>query len=511
MLEIGQSMPIVVIPQTNLARSLMTRTKRTHRRASSSAPQSDSSVSQTRVDAAHCVEDVKPESQEPPRQERNENLLAALDQGNVHAVEQIRLQAGQLAGHLRTQQSDVDRREAQLNARIAQLENELRTSQLWFQQAQHECSGREGDLQTRVKELEERATSLSAAEVSADQQWHDRESALQKRESLLAERDHQLATAQRQLEKQQAALRHAENKFREDRRKALDEQRLGEQQWAVQRNEQREQLRLLAANHEKFRAALDKREKKLGQSESRQRPPRDDDWRRQSEQATRELEETARKLAARKKQLDDAEAIYREKSRLLEKAREEFQNERVQSATSLRKERLQWQERQQVAENDVKLELARLQQRNEKLDQQATAVQAIRDQVLELHRESLEMRLAMEELWGQVSGRISSAEVTQLLSSLRRRLSDNYKLVRSSLAEERQVMEKLVLRLDEKQQQLVAQREQLLGWQKRREEEIEEQAARLVAREQELDREHHKLQRLMRQWNERQSNVKSVA
>src|SRR5687768_5072448 len=52
--------------------------------------------------------------------------------------EQMQVQAVQLARHLQERRREVDHREAHLNARIAQLENELRASRLWLRERSEE-------------------------------------------------------------------------------------------------------------------------------------------------------------------------------------------------------------------------------------------------------------------------------------------------------------------------------------------------------------------------------------
>src|SRR5262249_39238125 len=49
-------------------------------------------------------------------------------------IEQFRSQAKQLAVHLETRQRDLDRREAELNAALAQHDASSRSSRLWFQE-----------------------------------------------------------------------------------------------------------------------------------------------------------------------------------------------------------------------------------------------------------------------------------------------------------------------------------------------------------------------------------------
>jgi len=94
-------------------------------------------------------------------------------EGSV-AAQQLRTQAIQLADHLAVRHDDLTRREAELNARAAELESGLRNAQAWFQQ-------REKDLERlRQRWLDERRKAqaeLDAARRRLDQErrcdWAD--------------------------------------------------------------------------------------------------------------------------------------------------------------------------------------------------------------------------------------------------------------------------------------------------------------------------------------------------
>src|SRR5215471_7404887 len=101
--------------------------------------------------------------------------------------EQLQLEVSQLAGHLRERLRDLDRRESRLNARVAQLEGELRSSRLWFREREKEFQDRENQLRQRIEELEEQAAKPAISD--------DKTEALaeQARLAELSEREQQLA------------------------------------------------------------------------------------------------------------------------------------------------------------------------------------------------------------------------------------------------------------------------------------------------------------------------------
>src|SRR5205814_2206614 len=68
-------------------------------------------------------------------EEPTAEMIAAVTGENLEVrCEQLQLQVAQLAGHLRERLREVDRREATLNARVAQLESDLRSARLWLRE-----------------------------------------------------------------------------------------------------------------------------------------------------------------------------------------------------------------------------------------------------------------------------------------------------------------------------------------------------------------------------------------
>jgi hypothetical protein len=119
-----------------------------------------------------------------------------------------------------------------------------------------------------------------------------------------------------------------------------------------------------------------------------------------------------------------------------------------------------------------------------------------------MHRESLELRLATEELWARLSAKAPPAQLTQMLGQLRSRLAEQYRVDSVAAARRRDEIKALSAKLADHSKQLSGQRQELQQWAKRRQEEIEEQAARLVAREQELDQQERQHAQLQQTWED---------
>ena len=284
------------------------------------------------------------------------------------AGQQIRTQAAQLAEHLRTRQKDLDHCEAELNARVAQFENDMGAARLW--------------LSERMAELQER-------KQQPDEEHAGREEALKK----TAE---QLDWRQKQIEAAQALL-------------------------AEQRAETQKLQERLSAR----RAAIDREE-------------------------------------GERRQLFEAE-----RGRMLAELEEQ---------------------RRAVA------------RRSERVDRSRAALEQLRGELGQLHRETLEIRLATEELSAQLSGVAPPAALIQSLGNIRNKLADHYRSAQSELRGRKEEIEALCAELVEQHQQLAEQKRQFDEWSAARQAENQQEAARLIACQRGLDRREAAIRQQAERW-----------
>ena len=107
-----------------------------------------------------------------------------------------------------------------------------------------------------------------------------------------------------------------------------------------------------------------------------------------------------------------------------------------------------------------------------------------------MHRETLEIRLATEELWAQLSGAAPPAALTQSLGRIRAKLAEQYRQAQAETAEQKKELEAIRGELVAEHEKLVEQKRQFERWAAGCQEDCQQQASRLVAREQQLrDRE----------------------
>jgi hypothetical protein len=377
-------------------------------------------------------------------EEPSAELVAAVSGENLESRrEQLQLQVAQLAGHLRDRLREVDRREAQLNARGAQLEADLRASRLWLRERETEFQQRENGLQRQIEELQERPAPRP---LDVEAEPFDAPALQQE----LAEREHQLALRETELrerrfeiDRQAAAMRHA--------------QQLCEQQRSHQERE-------LA--HER-------------------------------DQVAREFQELT---AERDQQLRAAETLLAEHARQLEQDRTALLADRQTWEEQKSRQRRANEERQQASEAELADHRQRLEARQDWIERQKAGLEQVRGEILALHRQSLEMRLLAEQLWSQITGRLAPAEITQTISQLRLKLAEQYRLEEQNLQGRRDELVQLGERISQQHRELTQLRTGLRDWAAARQAEIESQAAALAQRELAIDHQQEQFHRAQREW-----------
>jgi hypothetical protein len=150
-------------------------------------------------------------------------------------------------------------------------------------------------------------------------------------------------------------------------------------------------------------------------------------------------------------------------------------------------------------------QLLRLREREELVDRRELAVEQLHNDVTRMYREAIELRLCTEEQWAELTESASETELQVTRAEMRRKLMEQYQLAEQRIQDERQEVEALLAQLESHRTKIDEQRSELRGWAMKRNEEIERDAARLVEREQELNRQLSEHRFLEQQWTEQQA------
>jgi chromosome segregation ATPase len=245
----------------------------------------------TRVDGAHVRPREAASAAEASPAAEFANLAAAplnTEATALATIRQVRAQATQLAAHLQRKQATVDHREAELNARLAAMEKEIRGARLWLNERHAELAQQKTELDRRQHEMTADGQSDSqtlSADVAATQQpqLEARVAELDRRQAELdamAQRlAEQLADSGRVQDFQRAAsalenrrenldriekLLASEQSEVERGRSLLEEERAGFIQFVqVERQRLTEEEQHAAADQDKMRRELKRRSDEL--------------------------------------------------------------------------------------------------------------------------------------------------------------------------------------------------------------------------------------------------------
>ena len=346
------------------------------------------------------------------------------------------------------------------------------------------------DADSREQALDERQARLyvDLEKMTAETvRLADKQHAIDVRKAELDEREDELSGLQDRLKNETSRV--------EKRRQQAD---YAEQQVTAFLSEQEEQEEDLAAREtqlafrsQEIQTAL-KRFEKLGVTETRMR----------------ELREEANALEARRAFLDQAERLFEEEQNEFVESKQELgplrallDQETERTRRELINERSAW-EAERIRRQ------RRMEEQERSLDQQAATLEQLKAELAVSQREVFEMRLATEEIYSQLSGSLAPASLARSIAQTREKLADHYQLQEGEIAQQGRELEQTRVEMSTQHAELLRQRDELDAWLRKRQQEIEQQAARLVAREQELDRQDRHTAEQAMKWNEERQEYK---
>lgn len=435
--------------------------------------QTPKAPAETRIDGAH-----------PATTEAcSATAVAETVTGEVVA-EQLRTQATQLASSLRTRQRELDHRESQLNARFAQLERDARTARLWLSERERELARRQEELDERNQEVQGRLQRLATAEAAQRRSAGIDERVARRREELDAQA--------RRLADRAASLENARRQWESHRQRAEDALRHERQRLDFRLEASQQLARQLLAGLQRRRRALEAQEARL-QGPSAQTGP-DLLAREQALRPTAEaLEARQGGLHQAESQLADARAQTQQLQRQLLEARRQVDEE-----ASSQREKLAAEQRRAAAELERKRQA--VERRSRHVDERRVALEQLRDELGRMHRETLEIRLATAELWVEVSEAAPPATLTRSLGRIRSKLAKQYRQGDAELQRRKQELQGLRDQILGQCEQLSRRKRDFEKWADARQQDIEQQAVRLIAREAELKQRENELADQTHRW-----------
>lgn len=212
--------------------------------------------------------------------------------------------------------------------------------------------------------------------------------------------------------------------------------------------------------------------------------------RRARDMARAEAERSDAEKCARRKEIELAECRAEEARAEAESLRERLRQAHQELSEDARQQRRRLADEQRAALAEIEKQREAVRRRGEHVDKAHAALEQLRGELGRMHRETLEIRLATEELWVQLSGAAPPAALTKSLSGIRSKLADHYRLANAELQQQKQELEAIRRQLAEQYDKVLRQKQQYDHWAQQHRQDTEADASRLAARETEL----HQLQ-----------------
>lgn len=465
------------------------------------ANESSSENVQSRVDPSHAVSPVVAKSAAK---------VAAGEALPLSAPGPLEGHAEQLATWLQKQQRDLEQRSTLIQTQEADLDQKVQAAQKWLEEQRQQIEQRETDLERQIASLGQGAPSREAEQALAlrEQELDARQARLDDETESLIHSKASIAERSDRIDARDAELTERRERL-EKTSQAMVQEAQGVKQSSDEAKLKRSELEQLQEQSEAALAELAERERRidLRQQEIETAIQRYERLGVAEERvATLQAEVTA--IATREHHLSKAETLLAEersafadsRKRLIRAEREH--NERASGERkSLDSDRAAWR-------TEVKSVAKQNDHREAQQDRREESLQRLQRELQASQREVLEMRLATEETWAQLTGLLTPAALTKSIATVRVRLADHYSHTLQDIADGRgalrdaskQVAEEL--RLVEERQIMIEE------WANRRHEELGEAASRMEAREHELNRQQRAFEQFEARWATERSDYR---
>lgn len=292
------------------------------------------------------------------------------------------------------------------------------------------------------------------------------------RDELLAQKQQQLAELEAAKQEQVASLQEAQEAFARQREQQLTELR---HERAVLENRLRFQQEHLTKARQEIESAQN-------------------EFRRESQRARGQLEEGDAIIRLRQSQLDRVRALLEERERSVDREREMlFKSQRAfeqfteQDRERIMREREEWDRERGGQLADLRRQQDMLALHANNLEGRRERLDKLRAELEETHRTTLEMRMAIEEAWAQMTQACGADVAQQRLDQAQQQLSGHYRGLRDALIEQRRELDEMRQLFQTQRDEFRAEQQTLSEWAASQERSLREREADLQTQAEQLN------------------------
>ena len=191
------------------------------------------------------------------------------------------------------------------------------------------------------------------------------------------------------------------------------------------------------------------------------------------------LEEAGMQIIRRLRQIDQYRASIDEREKSLDREHEVFHQMREaitstveQDRLNIRAERQAWDQERQFQQAELRRQQEAVAERSESLESRRARLDKLRAELEETHRATLEMRLAVEEAWAQVTRVTDQEDARARVEQAQKALIDNYQKIHETLSEQRREQIEAQTKLERQRTEFAEERQKLTHWFAARDEEL---------------------------------------
>lgn len=417
-------------------------------------------------------------------------------------------QAGQLAEWLQQQQRDLAERTEAIETQEKDLAEKLASAYEWLEEQRHKLDEREEELD--LLENPEEPSGPTPEQVEAielrNRELDERQLHLDVETEKHIEERAKFAEHQQRLDDRQAKLVKAEKALQEKQSEQSDAIREANQAVSLQTLRE-EELNLVDERLKNQNAEIEERERRLD-LRKQEIDSAIDRYERldHAERRIAELQEQIADQAKRETYLEEAESLLAEERVDLAQQRERFEKESQALRKKLTNESDAFEQDRSAWQAEYKAMLEHAERRESEIDRRESALERLQVELQTTQREVLEMRLATEETWAQLTGLLAPAALTRSISKVRVQLADHYSHALQQINDSRGELREASAKIGAEFESLEQRRVSVEEWSLRRHEALGEAASRLEGREKELNRQQRQYEQYEARWaSERES------
>ena len=369
----------------------------------------------------------------------------------------------------------IEEQRKRLDERESELEGREVPTTGPSEEALEELAKRQEDLDRRQLELDEQSQTIAAerAKLGDQQSRLDKRScSLDKKAAELKDQESEFAARRDQVDQDLSEVQHKELSIEQY-----------QEQLTIAEKDLQERERRLELRHQEIETAIDRYER-LDVAERR----------------IVELQESLAAFAKREVLLEETESVLSAELADLAKQKEDHERQSHLEKQSLVAERNTFEEDKAAWLAEQKSIIESSERRHTEIDRRETALERMQTELQTTQRELLEMRLATEETWAQLTGILAPAALTKSISKVRAELADHYQHALQQISEGRGKLKEASAKISSEFESLEKRRIAVEEWAARRHDDLGQAAARLEGREKELNRQQRQYEAFEARW-----------